>query len=152
MRQSGAVWADANSRARVPTKSYTLWYQQQRNIKKCIYCHVWMHKSPKTHFQGPCYSRQTRCMLPASMWTPSRPYRPASSTSHRDMLPRCQARGPVTANMAVDGHERQRGSWWLLPASVSSSTSLDGAWVGGKKATWRKAEASQEGGSLPPQP
>ena len=71
--------------------------------------------SPKIHLHCPSYSRHSQWPagisyllqeglqvgligLPAQRLSPT--YYPF------------QARGPVTANMAVGGHERQDGSWW----------------------------------------
>ena len=87
--------------------------------------------SPKIHLHCPSYSRHSQWPagisyllqeglqvgligLPAQRLSPT--YYPF------------QARGPVTANMAVGGHERQDGSWWppyrAPPVKEAGSESL----------------------------
>ena len=92
--------------------------------------HKW--KGPKIHLQSPCYSRHTSMScwykLPASRGTPSWPYRPASSTSHPDILPLA---GPRSCDCQYGGWwSREAGGQLVVAASVSSSTSLlePGAW------------------------
>ena len=122
VRQSGAFWADANSRARVPTTSLNS--DQKVHLLSCLDAQM---EKPSDPFAEPCYSRHTGSMscwykLPASRGTPSWPYRPASSASHPDILPLA---GPRSCDCQYGGWwSREAGGQLVVAASVSSSTSL----------------------------